>query len=179
MAIRDATPADADAIHRVHEASIRELGPAAYDAEQVEAWAAGCDSADYGGSIASASDDDAAAYVVAERDGAVRGFGSLFDAPDRYPDRVDAEITGIYVDPAVARQGVGTVILDELQSRAARRGVDAIGLTASRNAVSFYRHHGYDPRQSFEHEFSAHESTGVTGTVVEMIKPLADDAGPD
>lgn len=166
MELRDATPGDADAIRRVHEASIRGLGPDAYDDRQVEAWAAGCATADYAASIG----DAATEFVVAEDEGSVVGFGSLSHDADDYPIDVDAEVTAVYVSPAVARQGVGTALLDELEARARSLGAERLVLTASRNAVPFYRRHGYTRHRSIEHEFSAAESTGVTGTVVEMVK---------
>ncbi|HEV2718948.1 MAG TPA: hypothetical protein VG323_02930 [Thermoanaerobaculia bacterium] len=40
IAIRRATDADREAIARLHEASIRALGPRAYTAEEVDSWAA-------------------------------------------------------------------------------------------------------------------------------------------
>jgi hypothetical protein len=47
MEIRDATPGDVEAIRNVHRPAIRELGTEAYTEEQVDAWARGCDSANY------------------------------------------------------------------------------------------------------------------------------------
>ena len=166
MEVRDATPEDAPAIRRVHEASIRGLGPDAYDDRQVEAWAAGCATADYTASIA----DSETECVVATAAGSVVGFGTLSHDADEYPIVVDAEITAVYVSPAVARQGVGTALRAELEERARAAGAERLVLTASRNAVPFYRRHGYARHRSIEHEFSAGESTGVTGTVVEMVK---------
>lgn len=169
MEIRDATGNDAPAIRRVHEASIRGLGPETYDDRQVEAWAAGCASADYAASI----DEDGSEFVVAEDDGTILGFGSLSHDADDYPIHVDTEVTAVYVAPSAAREGVGTAILDELETRARARGAERLVLTASQNAVPFYRRHGYVRHRSIQHEFSPGESTGVTGTVVEMVKPLS------
>lgn len=169
MAIREATAADADAIRRVHRESIEGLGPTAYSREQVAAWAAGCESADYSAPIES----DDRHFVVAERDDDLSGFGSLsFHSPDEYVETVDAEVTGVYVDPSIARQGVGTDLLSALEREARHRGVETLGLSASRNAVLFYESHGYERVRTYEHEFSSGESTGVTGEVVEMNKRL-------
>lgn len=168
MEIRDATPDDVPAIRQVHEASIRGLGPEAYDDRQVDAWAAGCATADYAAGI----DESESEFVVAILEETVVGFGSLSHDAAEYPIEVDAEVTAVYISPSVARQGVGTAILAELEERARARGADRLVLTASRNAVPFYRRHGYTRHRSIEHEFSADESTGVTGTVVEMVKRL-------
>lgn len=169
MQLRDATPADAEAIREVHASAIRELGTQAYSPEQVEAWARGCESADY----TSAIEADELEYIVAERDGDVLGFGSLKLAPPAdYDATVDAEVTGVYVDPSVAREGIGTRLYTELEDRARAHGSGTLGLKASRNAVPFYEAHGYERVREHTHEFSSQESTGVTGVVVEMKKPL-------
>lgn len=171
MRVREATPADAEAVRAVHYRSIRDLGVAAYDEEQVEAWAAGCASADY------EPDPDAAGeYLVALRDGLLVGFGSLLadETPEEQTVDVDATVTAVYVDPSVARQGVGTALYEELEARARRRGATRLGLTASLPAVPFYEAMGYDRVREHDHEFSRHVDTGVTGTVVEMVKPLDD-----
>jgi putative acetyltransferase len=170
--VRDAVPGDSEAVREVHRRSIEGLGPAAYDSEQVAAWAAGCASADYATSIAETD-----AFLVAERDGVV-GFGSLsLASPGEYEVDVDAEVTGVYVLPEVTREGVGSALYDALERRARSEGVGVLGLWASRNAVGFYRAKGYQRVRTLDHEFSAHEDTGVTGTVVEMVKPLADTTG--
>lgn len=189
MEVRDATVADTERVRAVHEASIRGLGPEAYDREQVDAWARACESADY----AAAIDADGGAFLVREtqaerasRGGERRpagaanadgddvvGFASLAgDPPDGYRAEVDAEVTGVYVHPSVAREGVGSALYDELEDRTRVSGVDRLGLLASLNAVPFYESHGYERVRALDHEFSASESTGVTGTVVEMAKRL-------
>jgi putative acetyltransferase len=169
MRIREAVPADAESIRDVHYHSIVELGTEAYSQEQVDAWAQGCDSADYTAAI----EADEVEFIVAEDDSAVVAFGSLKLAPaDEYEADVDAEITGVYVHPSVARHGVGTHIYAELEQRARMHAVQMLGLSASLNAVSFYEAHGYERVREYSHEFSSHKSTGVTGMVVEMKKRL-------
>ncbi len=166
MDVRDAVPSDAEAVREVHARSITELGRQAYSREQVDAWALRCESADY----ASAIESDDLVFVVAEADGRVVGFGSLRLEPSERDS--DAEVTAVYVHPSVARQGVGTAIYTELEGQARARGVQSLGLSASLNAVPFYETQGYERVREAPHEFSAGESTGVTGTVVEMRKRL-------
>lgn len=174
MTVREAVPGDAEAVREVHRRSIEGLGPAAYDPEQVAAWAAGCASADYAARI-----DEGDAFLVAERDGVV-GFGSLsLASPGEYEADIDAEVTGVYVLPEVAREGIGSALYDALERRARSAGVGVLGLWASRNAVEFYEAKGYERVRTLDHEFSAHEDTGVTGAVVEMVKPLAADRRED
>ena len=169
MKVRDVTPADAEAVRTVHYASIIGLGPDAYEQRQVEAWASGCGSADYETAIKA----DVLSYVVADRDGVVVGFGSLkWEALDGYEADVGAEVTAVYVLPSVAREGVGTEIYAELERQAREEGVTVLGLSASLPAVPFYEAHGYDRVSEYDHEFSSHEATGVTGRVVRMKKNL-------
>ncbi|WP_458190278.1 GNAT family N-acetyltransferase [Haladaptatus sp. NG-WS-4] len=169
MEIRTARPSDGESVREVHSTSIEELGLEGYTQKQVTAWARGCESADY--STAIESND--LQFVVAEVEGDVVGFGSVtFDAPETYETEADAEVTGVYAHPAVARSGVGTEIYVELERRARARDVQTLGLSATLNAVPFYEFHGYERVREYTHEFSSHESTGVTGTVVEMRKEL-------
>ncbi|WP_256299757.1 GNAT family N-acetyltransferase [Haloarchaeobius salinus] len=174
MQIRVATEADVQAIRTVHEASIRGLGSETYDVEQVDAWAAGVESADY-----AAVSHDGFYYTVAEIEtGAVDGqsvvgFGTLaWCEPDGYQADVDAEVTAVYVHPDVARDGVGTALLVDLERQGRSEGFRSLGLTASTNAVPFYEAHGYVRVRERTHEFSVREGTGVEGTVVEMRKGL-------
>lgn len=168
MNVREATPDDADAVRAVHRESITGLGPDAYDDEQVEAWARGTEDADYEAAIAGDGH-----FVVAEDGDEVLAFGSLsLSEPDDYEADVDAEVTGVYVRPEVARQGVGSAVLADLEQRARTAGAETLGLTATLNALAFYEAHGYERVREFSHEFSAHLSTGVEGTVVEMRTAL-------
>jgi putative acetyltransferase len=169
MRIREARAADAEAIRRVHRESIEKLGPAAYSPEQVAAWARATQSADYAATIES----DDGHFVVAERAGDLLGFGSLsYDTPEEYEANADAEVTGVYIHPSVAREGVGTELLAALERAARNRGVETIGLSASHNAVGFYEGHDYERVRTYEHELSSEESTGVTGEIIEMSKRL-------
>lgn len=169
MNVRDATPGDAEAVRQVHRASIEGLGPQSYDAEQVAAWAAGTESADY----AAAIEADDLEFVVAEVAGELLGFGSLtVDPSGEYGEDVDAEVTAVYVLPSAARDGIGTEILGVLEERARERDAASLALSSSLNAVPFYDHHGYKEAATYTHEFSSHLDTGVEGEVVAMRKEL-------
>lgn len=167
--VRDATTADTAAIRRVHVDSITGLGTESYTARQVEAWAEGCETADYETPVESPE----MTCLVAERQ-AIVGFAVLdHTEPEAYAADADAEITAVYVTPDVVREGVGSRLYTELESRARSADIETLALSASRNAVAFYDAHGYDRVREYDHEFSAHVDTGVTGTVVEMAKQLS------
>jgi putative acetyltransferase len=139
---RLARPADAPAILDLHVASIRAFGPQAYDDEQVAAWAA-----KDGGPERYPLDDPAHHLVVAEPgadnrdgDGQLAGYGHLVPETD---DDGEGEVRAVYVHPEHAGSGVGTALLSHLEGYALGCGLDRLHLTASRNAVGFYRRRGY------------------------------------
>lgn len=166
MEVRETRREDAEAIRRVHRESIVQLSPAAYRSEQVEAWAAGGESADYTVGIES----DSTWFVVVERDRDIRGFGSLrFESPGEYETSVDAEVTGVYVHPTAVREGFGTDLLSEPEREARSRGRNHRPLRIAQR-LPFYEHRGYERARVYEHEFSGDRSIGVTGCVVEMNK---------
>ena len=110
MTVREATADDASAVLAVHLASIEQLGPAAYTAEQVAAWAHDRDPEDY------PIEEDHAHFVVAEREERVVGFGWLATDPGDHLDAsVDREVIAVYVHPSVAREGAGSALLAELE----------------------------------------------------------------
>ena len=156
--VRPATPADASAMRALHTAAVRELGATAYDADQLEAWAAPDTDRD-----GFPFDDPDHYLVVATRNGDVAGFGQLY-TPDR-------EIVADYVHPDHARQGVGSTLLAHLEGYARGRGFDHLELTASLNAVAFYEHHGYEVVEETELDRS-HRVEGVVLPVAVMEKPL-------
>jgi GNAT superfamily N-acetyltransferase len=125
IGIRRATDADRVAIARLHEASIRTLGPGAYTAEEVDSWAAGLHPSNYRleHQVYVAVDDD---QVVA--------FGH-YD---------HGEIIAVYVDPAHIRRGVGRLMMAKLEEVARAAGATHLHLNAALNSVDFYAACGYE-----------------------------------
>jgi len=141
MQVRPGTRADREAVLALHRAAVLAGGPTAYDDEQVAAWATRGDPSDY------PVDDPTREFVVCERDGDVAAFGDL--------DREAGEVVAVYVHPDHARGGVGSAVLDRLETAAREAGHDEATLVASRNAVGFYERRGYE-RVVVE----THETTG-------------------
>ena len=192
MEVREATLDDVERIRAIHCEAIVELASTAYDPEQIDAWVTPVETAEYKGIT-----DDDRYFVVAEAnpeacetddeevetngatpnpDGElwkpnddVIGFASVrFESPEGYESSVDADVTGVYVHPAVARKGVGSALLSEIEREAADRGIKTLGLEASINAVPFYGHHGYDRVRECVHSFGGR----VDGPAIEMRKEL-------
>ncbi|MCC6777498.1 MAG: GNAT family N-acetyltransferase [Hyphomicrobiales bacterium] len=133
LALRPFLPADAPLLAEIFRASIAELTGDDYDAAQQEAWA-------------SAADDEAAfARRLAERltligtiDGSPVGFASLEE-----PGNIDM----LYVHPAAAGHGIGSLLIDALEKLAGARGVKRLTADVSDSAQDFFRKRGFSPRQ--------------------------------
>ncbi|WP_226480901.1 GNAT family N-acetyltransferase [Natrinema amylolyticum] len=140
VSVREATPADADAIADVHTASARELGGEAYDDRQIRAWLANVHPERY--PLA----EPGYRIVVAEReaDDRIAGFGLLDLEPSDREDESTGRIGAVYVHPDHAREGVGRAILAALETAARDAGLERLALTSSRNAIDFYRRQGYE-----------------------------------
>jgi putative acetyltransferase len=122
-------PADAPALVAIFRASIEELAAEDYDVEQQDAW------------MAAADDEEAFAAklaggltLVATLNGSPVGFAMLEGA-----ERIDM----LYVHPAVARSGVGTMLVDALERLAGARGARRLTTDASDSAREFFAARGY------------------------------------
>jgi ribosomal protein S18 acetylase RimI-like enzyme len=69
---------------------------------------------------------------VAERDGTVVGFSVVLPRTDG-----DAELHGLFVDPAARRNGIGKRLVCEAGRRAALEGANALRVTANPSLSRF------------------------------------------
>jgi putative acetyltransferase len=129
LGLRPFLPADAPLLAEIFRASIEELTAEDYSEAQQQAWAAAAD------------DEDAFAARLADRltliatlEGSPVGFVSL-----EGPEHLDM----LYVHPAVAGQGVGTMLLDALEKIATGRGTPRLSVEASDTARDFFGRRGY------------------------------------
>jgi GNAT superfamily N-acetyltransferase len=151
---RKATIEDQPAIWRVRTESIKNLCRRHYGEEQTEAWASVPAPENFADVICSRD------FLVAEADAAVVGFGFI--------NRQTAVLEAIFVAPEFARRGVGTALLTSLEGIARQAGLSRLSLSASLNAVSFYRAAGY---QTVE-ETTWHHPAGFDLPCVAMTKDL-------
>ncbi|GAA0657646.1 GNAT family N-acetyltransferase [Salarchaeum japonicum] len=126
--LRYATSADASAVAALRTAAARAFGPAHYTGDELDHWTRERDP--------DAQSFDDGVHVVAERDGAVVGWGWV--RPER------CELSGVAVHPEHAREGVGTRLLERLESEAADAGCTALSLWAALPSVGFYDANGYE-----------------------------------
>jgi len=138
MQVRQANAPDRDAILRVHEAAIRRITSTQYLPDQIEAWVAFPAPEGHEAELRSGH------VFVAEDDGQVVGYGR-FDADT-------GEVEATYVVPEAQGRGIGTALLEESEARARRAGFDSIFVSASLNAVAFYRRAGFEPQVKRSYE---------------------------
>jgi putative acetyltransferase len=133
LALRPFLPADAPLLAEIFRASIEGLTGDDYSQTQQEAWAAMADDpAAFGARLANAL------TVLGTMDGSPVGFAALAG-----PDRLDM----LYVHPAAAGHGVGSMLLDALERLAGSRGVRRLTADVSDSAQDFFRHRGFVAKQ--------------------------------
>jgi putative acetyltransferase len=124
IALRPFLPSDARRCAAIFRASIEELAIEDYSPEQCEAWAAGGDDvAAFGKRLAESL------TLIATIEGEGAGFASLRGADVLHM---------LFVDPAHARRGVGTALIDALVRIARARGVERLTSEVSDTAKPLF-----------------------------------------
>ncbi|MFL5003649.1 MAG: GNAT family N-acetyltransferase [Xanthobacteraceae bacterium] len=133
LALRPFLPADAPLLAEIFRASVEELTADDYSEAQQQAWAAiAQDEEAFGARLADRL------TLIATLDGSPVGFVSL-----EGPEHLDM----LYVHPAVAGQGVGTMLCDAVEKIAAGRGTPRLSVEASDSARDFFGRRGYVPQR--------------------------------
>jgi GNAT superfamily N-acetyltransferase len=145
--IRDATPADAEAIAAINAAGWRAAYRGIIEPDRL----AGIPVAAWAREIARNLEalPPGAFSLVAEAEGVLAG-SCFVTVPARDGDLGPeiGELVAIYVDPPRWRTGIGTALLGEAIPRAADQGLAALSLwtlTENAPAQAFYERHGFRP----------------------------------
>lgn len=158
MFIRSAIPDDAFAIGHLHRQAVQELAKNHYSLEELEDW--------------SPSDVDQKRIdkfldrmnkeimIVADSHGEIAGFGSIIPSQN--------ELRACYVSPSFARKGVGSQIVDSLETIAKEHKLKMLKLNGSMNAEAFYKSKGFSVVQYTKHTTNYGEKVDC----VDMIKHL-------
>lgn len=127
--LREYRPADLPSVIEVYREAVREIAPALYTPEQVNAWAA------------FAEQDNALSAMLAqgyrlvvESDAGIDAFAVL--------DPVDY-VSLLYCRARASRRGHATRLLAALETEAARRGVTRVHTAASLISHPLFLRHGY------------------------------------
>ena len=128
VSLRPYLAADAERCAAIFRASVEESASEDYSAEQCAAWAARADDPGFANRLAGAL------TLIALVDGEPAGFASLKGA-----DAIDM----LYVDPAFARRGVATALVDALVRLAAARGAKTMASDVSDTARPLFERQGF------------------------------------
>jgi putative acetyltransferase len=129
LAMRPMLPEDVPLLAEIFRAAIEELAGDDYSETQREAWAETADNLEaFGAKLA------IDLTLVATHEGSAVGFASLAD---------NARIDMVYVHPAAAGQGAGTMLVDALEKLAAGRGTKELTVEASDTARDFFEKRGF------------------------------------
>ncbi len=133
MALRPFLPTDAPLLAQIVRAAVEELTGDDYTAAQQEAW------------IASAADETAFGDHLTSL---LTLIGTLESSPVGFIALKDNQkIEMLYVHPAVAGQGVGTMLLNAAERIATARGSKKLTTDASDTARSFFERRGYSAQR--------------------------------
>ena len=133
LALRPFMPTDTPLVAEIFRASIEDLTAEDYSEAQREAWAAAADDEE-----AFAARLGKQLTLLGTMGGSPVGFASLKGAD---------EIDMLYVHPAVAGQGVGSMLYDAVEKLATGRGASHLMVDASDNARDFFQSRGFEPQQ--------------------------------
>ena len=169
LTIRPATLADRGVLHDLIARSARGLSVADYRPEQVEGALQGAFGVD------SQLINDGT-YFVVEEAGVIVGCGgwsfrkTLFggdkrrerDAAELDPGTEPAKIRAFFVDPAHARRGIGTMLLEKCEAEARLRGFSRVELMSTLPGIRLYSARGYAGVKQIQYEVSP-------GVVIEFL----------
>jgi putative acetyltransferase len=133
LAMRPFLPADTPLVAAIFRASVEELTGEDYSAAQQQVWASIADDEEaFGIRLAKAL------TLLGMLDAAPVGFASL-DGPER--------LDMLYVHPAAAGHGVGSMLIDALEKLAAARGGRRLTADVSDSAQEFFTRRGFVAQQ--------------------------------
>jgi GNAT superfamily N-acetyltransferase len=134
--VRPATPGDAAAVARVHDAALRAEGQDRYSSAELDAMAP----------------SEREAETV---DGAILGEPERYVVVAEAPELVgvagvhleSGRLFGVFVDPERTGEGLGRVLFEAVTSRAREAGLDRLTVRSALNAAGFYEACGFEPAE--------------------------------
>lgn len=154
IALRAAVPDDLPALWVLRTRAVAQACAAHYPASVLAAWLAAPAPESLPRLLA------AGGGIVAMEAGRLLGYAVL--------DAASGEVDAVFVEPAEHGRGIGALLLDALEDMALAAGRRLLFLSASLNAVPFYRRVGF---QTIREELVPHRS-GVAIASVYMEKQI-------
>lgn len=137
--IRTAKKCDTKHIYTIHTDAIRELCSECYNRDEISRWIARQYPEKYEPFI------EKEVMFVATLDNQIVGFGHV----EKFDDDT-SEVCGLFVSPACARKGIGSLLLQFLEEKAKADGYQNMRLKSSQNAKGFYEASGYKTIQKVD-----------------------------
>ena len=131
MKIRPYQPEDAGRMEDIFLRAVRKIGREFYSAEQVAAWSGPRVSAERLDGLYS---DGRVTFIATDREDRAIAFSD---------HAADGHIDMLYCDPAFARQGVATALLEAVESNARSVGIDRLFTEASEAEKHVFRKAGF------------------------------------
>ena len=141
VTIREMLPKDAKTFLEVHHAAARGIAGKDYPSAVIEAWAPMPITDKHVEGVLSNPDKEY--RMVAEINGRVVGIGAVVLA--------NAELRACYVAPDASRQGVGSLLVQEIERVSRAHGLKMLDLDATVTAERFDISLGYCVRERGEH----------------------------
>lgn len=132
--VRQAIPEDVEAIHAAHRGSILEIAAKDYPPEVVAEWGTNHSAEAIEKHKQSIRLGEEIVWVAVIQ-GKIEGFSALVPSNN--------ELRAVYVTGIAARTGVGSALLEVLESRAKELGLKKLVLHSSITARPFYEKKGY------------------------------------
>lgn len=129
LTIRYALPSDAENICHVHHSAVQALRKGLYEEKILDAWIAAITPVN----IRDGMNLTNSIWFIAEAGSKTVGFVAL----------ESEKIRSLYVHPECQSKGIGSRLLESLESEAAIKNINKIFLNSSLNACKFYESHGY------------------------------------
>ncbi len=114
----------------MHTDSIRQGCSSAYTEEEIEAWCGALSPERYREALAGGID-----FFVSHQEEEILGL-CLFSLQEE-------ELFALYVSPSHMGKGVGTALLEYVESLGVRRSIPGLMVRSTVNAESFYANHGF------------------------------------
>jgi GNAT superfamily N-acetyltransferase len=170
--IRLAETADIPALRAMQERSLRVLGRGYYTATQIEQFV----------SRFGTMDDYLVTdrtYLLAEMDGEILGcagwttrmpgYARYTPEAHLYAARERATVRSVFVEPLMARQGIGRRIMSAAENAVRGEGFQRVELGATESGLNFYQAIGYQPQRVMQIGLDS----GATFRITVMNKSLA------
>jgi GNAT superfamily N-acetyltransferase len=158
---RAATPGDVDRIRAMQERALRSIGRAFYPAETIEAFL------DLVTTLDERVIEEGHFYVAETARRRIVATGGWSQLVPRFADMAPGQgeqpfvaafavIRSIFVEPRLARTGLGSKMLTTLEWDAMNHGVRHMSLTAPLSGVPFFKARGYHETRRIDLELGEH-----------------------